>query len=159
MLRLCFSLSDLCIWCIFIWLILFYNAAHSIWLRMCIGIAQSRAPHFEPAISCSLFFRFRQVDTHCTYSHSLSILYYALCFHEARLKSANNFFFHINYLLAHMLSQFGVFFIFIWDRFVYCGLKSVIVRSFLQQQQQTRIQCTENKNMDENKKKMNIEIK
>lgn len=58
-----------------------------------------------------------------------------------------------------MLSQFGVFFIFIWDRFVYCGLKSVIVRSFLQQQQQTRIQCTENKNMDENKKKMNIEIK
>lgn len=94
MLRLCFSLSDLCIWCIFIWLILFYNAAHSIWLRMCIGIAQSRAPHFEPAISCFLFFRFRQVDTHCTYSHSLSILYYALCFHEARLRSANKIFSH-----------------------------------------------------------------
>lgn len=50
-----------------------------------------------------------------------------------------------------MLSQFGVFFIFIWDRFVYCGLKSVIVRSFLQQQ--NRIQCTENKNTDENQKK------
>lgn len=52
-----------------------------------------------------------------------------------------------------MLSQIGVFFIFIWDRFVYCGLKSVIVRSFFQQQQQKRIQCTKNKNTDENNNK------